>query len=118
MCFTTSTTGFYKPSVIYHIKMCFITSRCVLITTSEYVQVSPRSGCVLPHQGMFKSLLDQDVFHHNRVLGSASGSVSSLKVLFSSVQDGIYALRKAHMHSTSSLRSFPSVAFETVSMYV
>ena len=32
----------------------------------------------------------------------------------SSVQDGIYALRKAHMCSTPSLRSFPNVAFETV----
>ena len=37
---------------------------------------------------------------------------------FSSVQDGIYALGKAHMHSTQSLRSFPNVAFETVPMFV
>ena len=32
----------------------------------------------------------------------------------SSVQDGIYALGKAHMRSKPSLRSFPKVAFETV----
>ena len=35
-------------------------------------------------------------------------------VLFSSAQDGIYALGKAHMCSTPSLRSFPSVSLETV----
>ena len=39
-------------------------------------------------------------------------------VLVSSVQDGIYALGKAHMRSTPSLRSFPNVAFETVPMFV
>ena len=37
---------------------------------------------------------------------------------FSSVQDGIYALGKAHMHSTPSLRRFPNVAFETVPVYI
>ena len=36
----------------------------------------------------------------------------------SSVQDVIYALRKAHMRSTPSVRSFPNVAFETVPMFV
>ena len=39
-------------------------------------------------------------------------------VVFSSVQDGIYALGKAHMRSTPSLRSFPNVAFETVLMFI
>ena len=34
-------------------------------------------------------------------------------VQFRSVQDGIYAFKKAHMHSTPSVRSFPNVAFET-----
>ena len=38
--------------------------------------------------------------------------------LFSSVQDGIYALGKAHMHRTPSLRSFPNIAFKTVPMLV
>ena len=36
----------------------------------------------------------------------------------SSVQGGICALGKAHMRSTPSLRGFPSVAFETVPMFV
>ena len=36
----------------------------------------------------------------------------------SSVQDGICALRKAHMRSTPSLRSFPNVALETVPILV
>ena len=37
----------------------------------------------------------------------------------SSVQDGIYALEKAHMRPTPSLRSFPNVALdETVPMLV
>ena len=39
-------------------------------------------------------------------------------VQFSSVQDGIYALGKAHMRSTSSLRSFPNVVFKTVPTFV
>ena len=46
----------------------------------------------------------------------ASCAYSSVQ--FSSVQDGIYALRKAHMRSTPSLRSFPSLALETVPMLV
>ena len=37
---------------------------------------------------------------------------------YSSVQDGNYALRKVHMHSTPSLRSFPNVTFETVHVTV
>ena len=41
-----------------------------------------------------------------------------MTVQFCSVQDGIYALGKAHMRSTPSLRSFPNVAFETVPMFV
>ena len=36
----------------------------------------------------------------------------------SSVQDGIYALGKANMRSTPSLRRFPNIAFETVPMFV
>ena len=35
-----------------------------------------------------------------------------------SVQDGIYVLRKAHMRSTPSLRSFLNTAFEKVLMIV
>ena len=37
---------------------------------------------------------------------------------FSSVQDGICALEKAHMLSNPSLRGFPIVAFETVPVFV
>ena len=37
---------------------------------------------------------------------------------FSSVQDGICALGKAHMRSILSLGSFPNVPFETVPMFV
>ena len=43
--------------------------------------------------------------------------VSSLS-LRSSIQGDIYALGKAHMRSTPSLRSFPNVAFETAPMFV
>ena len=39
-------------------------------------------------------------------------------IVNSSVQDGMQVLKKAHMHSTPSLRSFPNVAFETVPMLV
>ena len=45
-------------------------------------------------------------------------SLSAEEKQFSSVQDGIYALGKAHMRSIPSLRSFPSVAFQTVPMFV
>ena len=41
-------------------------------------------------------------------------SIRRSSVQFSSVQDGIYMLGKAHMRSTPSLRSFPSFSFETV----
>ena len=44
--------------------------------------------------------------------------IATCKVQFSSVQDGIYALGRAHMRSTPSLRSFPNVVFETVLMFV
>ena len=37
---------------------------------------------------------------------------------YSSLQDGNYALRKVHMCSTPSLRSFPNVAFKTVHVIV
>ena len=44
----------------------------------------------------------------------ASQQRRSSKFKFSSVQNGIYTLGKTHMCSTPSLRSVPSVAFETV----
>ena len=37
---------------------------------------------------------------------------------FTSVQDGIYTHRKAHTHSTPTLRSFPNVVFEMVPMFL
>ena len=36
----------------------------------------------------------------------------------SSVQDGLYAPGKTLMHSTTSLRCFPKIAFETVPMFI
>ena len=39
-------------------------------------------------------------------------------VRFGSVQGGIYALGKAHVRSTPSLRSSPNIAFETIPMFV
>ena len=42
----------------------------------------------------------------------------ALIVRFSSAQDGIYALGKAHMRSTTSLRNFPDVTFEMVLLFV
>ena len=53
--------------------------------------------------------------HQHRHVSSVqfiSGHFSSLQ--FTSVQDSIYALPKAHLLSTTSLRSFANVAFETV----
>ena len=44
----------------------------------------------------------------------APSPAQSNTTVSSSVQDGIYALGKSHMRSIPSLRSFPSVAFETV----
>ena len=46
------------------------------------------------------------------------GRMCMSSVQFNSIQDGVYALWKAHMRSTPSLRSVPSVAFETVPMLV
>ena len=43
----------------------------------------------------------------------------NIPTMFSSVQDGIYVPGKAHIiHSIPSVRSFPSVAFETVPVFV
>ena len=42
----------------------------------------------------------------------------SSSLQFSSVQGGVYALRKAHMRSTPSRGRFPKVAVETVPMFV
>jgi len=42
----------------------------------------------------------------------------SVAVHFSSLQRGICALGKAHIRFTPPLRGFPSVAFETVPMFV
>ena len=39
------------------------------------------------------------------------------RLQFSSVQDGIYALGKAHMRPIPSFRSFPNEAFETIPMF-
>ena len=41
-----------------------------------------------------------------------------MKYIYSSVQDGIYALRKAHMCSILSLRSFLNISFEMVPMFI
>ena len=41
-----------------------------------------------------------------------------LTSLMSSVQDGIYAFRKAHMHSTLSLGSFVNVTFEMIPVFI
>ena len=47
-----------------------------------------------------------------------SCSAMPCSVLFCSVQDNIHGLGKAHMRSTPSLRSVPSVAFDTVPVFV
>ena len=49
---------------------------------------------------------------------SPVSSVQFSSVQFSSARYGIYALGKAHMRSTVSLRSFPNAAFERVPMLV
>ena len=43
---------------------------------------------------------------------SMSINAPAIRVLFSSVQDGIYALGKARVRFAQSLRSFPKVTFE------
>ena len=43
-------------------------------------------------------------------------AVDDVLIRISSVQEGIYALEKAHMRSNPSLRSFRNGAFETVPM--
>ena len=49
---------------------------------------------------------------------SSESSVQVSSIQFNSVQDGIYALWKAHMLSTPSLMSFSNVTLETVPMLV
>ena len=45
-------------------------------------------------------------------------AVICFRFYFTSVQNGVYSLGKAHMRSIPSLRRFPNVPFETVSMFV
>ena len=68
----------------------------------------------VPHQQLW--YVSQHQSHHPTPLTHLH--VSHFVIEFNSVQDGIYALRKAHMRSTLSLRSFPNIAFETVPMFV
>ena len=52
---------------------------------------------------------------------AANLNVSWLKLVeteFSSIQDGVYALGKAHMRTTPFPRNFPNAALETVVMFV
>ena len=60
----------------------------------------------------------QHVPDEDRKCESRSDIGGCVSVQFSSVQDDIYALRKAHMRFTPSLRSFPDATLETVSMLV
>ena len=53
----------------------------------------------------------------SQALAKESSTLASSEV-FSSVQDGIYELGKAHMRSAPSLRNFPRVACEPVPMLV
>ena len=82
-------------------------------------------GCCAVLQGLTKQLKHcgvvcqccrvWDALTGNSFLTSSQCSLLQFeRVLLSSVQDGIYALRKAHVHSDPSLRSFPNVAFEMV----
>ena len=56
------------------------------------------------------------VLHHvyHIYINTHTQGALTCAVQFISVQDGIYALEKAHIRSTPSLRSFPSLVFETV----
>ena len=82
-------------------------------------------GCCAVLQGLTKQLKHcgvvcqccrvWDALTGNSFLTSSQCSLLQFeRVLLSSVQDGIYALRKAHVHSAPSLRSFPNVVFEMV----
>ena len=63
-------------------------------------------------------MLNVHTSHIQLVQGVVNTYVEDFSAVLSSAQDGIYALGKSLMRSTPSLGSFPSVAFETVSMFV
>ena len=52
------------------------------------------------------------------ITGNGDREAVTMLSSVSSAEDGAYVLGKAHMGSTPSLRSFPNVAFETVSVFV
>ena len=76
------------------------------LTRSSSADTRPQPGA-----GVHWSRPETDT--HNKF---TAGPFLSMKAKFSSVQDGIYTLAKAHMHSTPPLRSFPNIAFKTVPM--
>ena len=104
-------------------KVCMYERRFETLQTSFHTWIQTLSQ-ISPHlhwQGLFLTEFDhpkvtlhgwQDVKIH-RCLAKPSCLVQ-----FSSVQDGIYALRKACIRFTPSLRRFPNIAFKTVPVFV
>ena len=92
---------------------CFSVQFCLYFLLLTYSRMFPFSE----HDGAYASytplLKDEEAITED-FMGKKTCSL----VKISSVQDSIYALGKAHMRSTPSLRSFLNVAFETVPMFV
>ena len=74
--------------------------RCLMAAANRFLHVS--SSCT------------QQLRSEARATCSWLLAFSRCFVQFSSVLDDVYALGKAHMPSTTFLRTFPKVAFETV----
>ena len=83
---------------------------------SHPVTLSPRHP-VIPSPQLKQFGAQKTRTHFRRQNPHTVKSVSSV-ISISAVHDGIYVLGKARMHSTPSLRSFPTVTLETVPMLV
>ena len=79
----------------------------------HYLSLSPL--CETPSS---LSLSSHDPWHSVEKRTQVNDASPSVCSRCSRFKMGIYALRKAHMRSTPSPRRFPTVAFETVAMFV
>ena len=101
-----------------HRHNCFLHFKCFLLVLCSDLQIKPRvlgvTGFITADKGGDVTL---ECFFSGKWVPFWSFLYFNI-IEVSSVQNTVYALRKAHMRSSPPLRSYRNVAFETVPMSV
>ena len=103
--------------------MCFDSRVLIKVTTTITQNWTARVNCVAAYIHHVRPVYRLKA-HYSALVTAGPCQVHESEDLsfpareLSSVQDGIYALGKAHMCSTPSLRRFPNGAFKTGPMFV